>query len=117
MVNFMQSSFFNSKIEKKIFEDSSYFADSNIQLGQVLQNNQVKNILNNNNNASFSVTNSMDDISFSNSGISNNINLFGSTISHSKNDYKSLLEGKVNKKKSIKSVQTDMTDIKEVQIE
>jgi len=113
----MQSSFFNSKIEKKIFEDSSYFADSNIQLGQMLQNNQVKNILNNNNNASFSVTNSMDDISFSNSGISNNINLFGSTISHAKNDYKSLLEGKVNKKKSIKSVQTDMTDIKEVQIE
>ena len=59
-----QSSFRQSRIEKKIFEDSSYFADSNIQLGQMLQNNKVKNILNNNNNASFSVS-SMEDISFS----------------------------------------------------
>ena len=115
--SFMQSSFFNSKIEKKIFEDSSYFADSNIQLGQVLQNNQVKNILNKNNNASFSVTNSMEDISFSNSGISNNINIFGSTISHTKNDYKGFIDEKINKIKSIKTVKSDMTDIKEVQIE
>ena len=34
------------KKDKKIFEDSSLFADSNIQLGQCLQNNKVKNILN-----------------------------------------------------------------------
>ena len=94
------------KKDKKIFEDSSLFADSNIQLGQCLQNNKVKNILNPNNNATFSITNSisMDDISFSNSYISNNFNnLFGSI--KSKND------GKINKIKSIKS---DMAEVKEV---
>ena len=94
------------KKDKKIFEDSSLFADSNIQLGQCLQNNKVKNILNPNNNATFSITNSisMDDISFSNSNISNNFNnLFGSI--KSKND------GKINKIKSIKS---DMAEVKEV---
>ena len=95
-----QSSFRQSRIEKKIFEDSSYFADSNIQLGQMLQNNKVKNILNNNNNASFSVS-SMEDISFSNSNISNinNNNFFGS-INYSKNEFKSFIEGKINKIKS-----------------
>ena len=109
-----QSSFRQSRNEKKIFEDSSYFADSNIQLGQMLQNNKVKNILNNNNNASFSVS-SMEDISFSNSNISNinNNNFFGS-INYSKNEFKSFIEGKINKIKSIKS---DMTEVKELQIE
>ena len=94
------------KKDKKIFEDSSLFADSNIQLGQCLQNNKVKNILNPNNNATFSITNSisMDDISFSNSYISNNFNNLFSSIK-SKND------GKINKIKSIKS---DMAEVKEV---
>ena len=114
----VQSSFRQSRIEKKIFEDSSYFADSNIQLGQMLQNNKVKNILNNNNNASFSVT-SMEDISFSNSNISNNNynnNFFGS-INYSKNEFKSFIEGKINKIKSIKTMKSDMTEVKELQIE
>ena len=112
-----QSSFRQSRIEKKIFEDSSYFADSNIQLGQMLQNNKVKNILNNNNNASFSVS-SMEDISFSNSNISNinNNNFFGS-INYSKNEFKSFIEGKINKIKSIKTIKSDMTEVKELQIE
>ena len=115
----IQSSF---KKDKKIFEDSSIFADSNIQLGQCLQNNKVKNILNPNNNASFSVTNSvsMDDISLSNSYTSNNfnnMNLFGSVKSHSKNDIKNYLDGKLNKIKSIKTIKSDMSDIKEVQAE
>lgn len=112
-----QSSFRQSRIEKKIFEDSSYFADSNIQLGQMLQNNKVKNILNNNNNASFSVS-SMEDISFSNSNISNinNNNFFGS-INYSKNEFKSFIEGKTNKIKSIKTIKSDMTEVKELQIE
>lgn len=114
----VQSSFRQSRIEKKIFEDSSYFADSNIQLGQMLQNNKVKNILNNNNNASFSVT-SMEDISFSNSNISNNNynnNFFGS-LNYSKNEFKSFIEGKINKIKSIKTIKSDMTEVKELQIE
>jgi len=112
-----QSSFRQSRNEKKIFEDSSYFADSNIQLGQMLQNNKVKNILNNNNNASFSVS-SMEDISFSNSNISNinNNNFFGS-INYSKNEFKSFIEGKINKIKSIKTIKSDMTEVKELQIE
>ena len=112
-----QSSFRQSRIEKKIFEDSSYFADSNIQLGQMLQNNKVKNILNNNNNASFSVS-SMEDISFSNSNISNinNNNFFGS-INYSKNEFKSFIEGKINKIKSIKTMKRDMAEVKELQIE
>ena len=109
------------KKDKKIFEDSSIFADSNIQLGQCLQNNKVKNILNPNNNASFSITNSvsMDDISFSNSNTSNNfnINLFGSYKSHSKNDIKNYLDGKLNKIKSIKTIKSDMSEVKEVQAE
>ena len=105
----VQSSFRNSQIEKKFFEDSSYFADSNIQLGQMLQNNKVKNILNNNNNASFSVT-SMEDISFNNSALSNNNNLFNSTL-------KGFIEGKINKIKSIKSIKSDMTEVKELQNE
>ena len=105
----VQSSFRNSHIEKKFFEDSSYFADSNIQLGQMLQNNKVKNILNNNNNASFSVT-SMEDISFNNSALSNNNNLFNSTL-------KGFIEGKINKIKSIKSIKSDMTEVKELQNE
>ena len=109
------------KKEKKIFEDSSIFADSNIQLGQCLQNNKVKNILNPNNNATFSLTNSvsMDDISFSNSYISNNFNnnLFGSIISHSKNEHKNFIDGKLNKIKSIKTVRSDMSEVKEVQVE
>ena len=107
-----------SRIEKKIFEDSSYFADnSNIQLGQMLQNNKVKNILNNNNNASFSITNSMEDISFSNSCISNN-NIFNSTISHhGKNEFKNFMDSKINKIKSIKTIKSDMTEVKELQIE
>ena len=109
----IQSSFRTSRMDKKIFEDSSYFADSNIQLGQILQNNKVKNILNNNNNASFSVT-SMEDISFSNSNISNN--LFNSNLSY-KNDFKSFIEGKINKIKSIKSIKSDMSEVKELQIE
>ena len=114
----VQSSFRQSRIEKKIFEDSSYFADSNIQLGQMLQNNKVKNILNNNNNASFSVT-SMEDISFSNSNISNNNynnNFFGS-LNYSKNEFKSFIEGKINKIKSIKTIKSDMSEVKELQIE
>ena len=114
----IQTSF---KKDKKIFEDSSIFADSNIQLGQCLQNNKVKNILNPNNNASFSVTNtsSMDDISFSNSYMSNNfnMNLFGSVKSHSKNEMKNYLDGKLNKIKSIKTIKTDMSAVKEVQAE
>ena len=110
----IQSSFKTSRIEKKNFEDSSCFADSNILLGQVLQNNKVKNILNNNNNASFSVT-SMEDISFSNSAISNN--LFNSSLSYQKNEFKSFIEGKINKIKSIKSIKSDMTEVKEVQTE
>ena len=110
----LQSSFRQSRIEKK-FEDSSYFADSNVQLGQMLQNNKVKNILNNNNNASFSVS-SMEDISFSNSNISNNNNFFGS-INYSKNEFKSFIEGKINKIKSIKTIKSDMTEVKELQIE
>ena len=105
----VQSSFRNSQIEKKFFEDSSYFADSNIQLGQMLQNNKVKNILNNNNNASFSVT-SMEDISFNNSALSNNNNLFNSTL-------KGFIEGKINKIKSIKSIKRDMTEVTELQNE
>ena len=109
------------KKDKKIFEDSSIFADSNIQLGQCLQNNKVKNILNPNNNATFSLTNSvsMDDISFSNSYISNNFNnnLFGSIISHSKNEHKTFIDGKLNKIKSIKTVRSDMSEVKEVQVE
>lgn len=116
----IQSSLRTNK-DKKIFEDSSYFADSNIQLGQVLQNNKVKNILNNNNNASFSVTYSMEDVSFSNSHISNyNINLFGSYKSNARNDYKNLFDGKLNQLKSItsiKTIQTDMSEVKEVQAE
>ena len=112
----VQSSFRNSHIEKKFFEDSSYFADSNIQLGQMLQNNKVKNILNNNNNASFSVT-SMEDISFNNSALSNNNNLFNSNLNFSKNDLKSFIEGKINKIKSIKSIKSDMTEVKELQNE
>ena len=114
----IQTSF---KKDKKIFEDSSIFADSNIQLGQMLQNNKVKNILNSNNNASFSVTNSvsMDDISFSNSYTSNNFNnnLFGSVKSHSKNDLKNFIDGKLNKIKSIKTIKSDMSEVKEVQAE
>ena len=114
----IQTSF---KKDKNIFEDSSIFADSNIQLGQCLQNNKVKNILNPNNNASFSVTNtsSMDDISFSNSYMSNNfnMNLFGSVKSHSKNEMKNYLDGKLNKIKSIKTIKTDMSAVKEVQAE
>ena len=108
----IQSSFRQSRIEKKIFEDSSYFADSNVQLGQILQNNKVKNILNNNNNASFSVT-SMEDISFSNSVISNNNNFFGS-LNYSKNEFKSFIEGKI---KSIKTNKGEMAEVKELQIE
>ena len=111
----IQSSFRQSRIEKKIFEDSSYFADSNVQLGQILQNNKVKNILNNNNNASFSVT-SMEDISFSNSVISNNNNFFGS-LNYSKNEFKSFIEGKINKIKSIKTNKGEMAEVKELQIE
>ena len=91
----IQSSLRTTKGDKKFMEDSSYFADSNMQLGQVLQNNKVKNILNNNNNASFSVTNSMEDISFSNSHISNNNNnLFASYLSNTKNDYKNFFDTK-----------------------
>ena len=75
----------------------------------MLQNNKVKNILNNNNNASFSVT-SMEDISFNNSALSNNNNLFNSTL-------KSFIEGKINKIKSIKSIKSDMTEVKELQNE
>ena len=101
----IQTSFKQSRIEKKIFEDSSYFIDSNIQLGQMLQNNKVKNILNNNNNASFSVT-SMDDISFLNGNISNN-NLFGSQ-NFSKNEIKN---------KSIKQINSNMAEVKELQNE
>ena len=111
----IQSSFRQSRIEKKIFEDSSYFADSNVQLGQILQNNKVKNILNNNNNASFSVT-SMEDISFSNSVISNNNNFFGS-LNYSKNEFKSFIEGKINIIKSIKTNKGEMAEVKELQIE
>ena len=112
----VQSSFRQSRIEKKNFEDSSYFADSNIQLGQILQNNKVKNILNNNNNASFSVT-SMEDISFSNSNISNNNNNFFGSINYSKNEFKSFIEGKINKIKSIKTNKGEMDEVKELQIE
>ena len=101
----IQTSFKQSRIEKKIFEDSSYFIDSNIQLGQMLQNNKVKNILNNNNNASFSVT-SMEDISFLNGNISNN-NLFGSQ-NFSKNEIKN---------KSIKQINSNMAEVKELQNE
>ena len=101
----IQTSFKQSRIEKKIFEDSSYFVDSNIQLGQMLQNNKVKNILNNNNNASFSVT-SMEDISFLNGNISNN-NLFGSQ-NFSKNEIKN---------KSIKQINSNMAEVKELQNE
>ena len=118
----IQSSLRTTKGDKKIMEDSSYFADSNIQLGQVLQNNKVKNILNNNNNASFSVTNSMEDISFSNSHISNNNNLFASYLSNTKNDYKNFFDTKlihqiksIKSLKSIKTIQTDIPEIKEVQ--
>ena len=118
----IQSSLRTTKGDKKFMEDSSYFADSNMQLGQVLQNNKVKNILNNNNNASFSVTNSMEDISFSNSHISNNNNLFASYLSNTKNDYKNFFDTKlfhqiksIKSLKSIKTIQTDIPEIKEVQ--
>ena len=102
----IQTSFKQSRIEKKIFEDSSYLVDSNLQLGQMLQNNKVKNILNNNNNASFTVT-SMDDISFSNSTTSNN-NFFGPQQNFFKNEIKI---------KPIKTLLSDMEDIKELQTE
>jgi hypothetical protein len=83
----------------------------------MLQNNKVKNILNNNNNASFSITNSMEDVSFSNSYISNN-NIFNSTISHhGKNEFKNFMDSKINKIKSIKTIKSDMTEVKELQIE
>ena len=72
----------------------------------MLQNNKVKNILNNNNNASFSVT-SMDDISFSNSTTSNN-NFFGPQQNFFKNEIKI---------KPIKTLLSDMEDIKELQTE
>ena len=118
----IQSSLRTTKGDKKFMEDSSYFADSNMQLGQVLQKNKVKNILNNNNNASFSVTNSMEDISFSNSHISNNNNLFASYLSSTKNDYKNFFDTKlfhqiksIKSLKSIKTIQTDIPEIKEVQ--
>ena len=118
----IQSSLRTTKGDKKFMEDSSYFADSNMQLGQVLQNYKVKNILNNNNNASFSVTNSMEDISFSNSHISNNNNLFASYLSNTKNDYKNFFDTKlfhqiksIKSLKSIKTIQTDIPEIKEVQ--
>ena len=115
----IQSSLRTTKGEKKMMEDSSYFADSNIQLGQILQNNKVKNILNNDNNASFSVTFSMEDFSFTNSHISNNNNLFGSYISNAKNDYNNFFDSKLHHQikslKSVKTIQSDIPEVKEVQ--
>ena len=80
--------------------------ESEMQLGQVLANNKVVNILNNNNNASFSVSYTAEDnLSFSQSFMNNKINQ--SILSKGK----SINNININKNKNI------MPEVKEAQIE
>ena len=92
------------------FNDSYNFIgnDSGKQLGQILANYKVTNILNNNNNASYSISVTVEDSSFNGSGLGNN--LYSSTRSNKKNDFRNKVEMPLNK---IRTIQSDMPEVKE----
>ena len=92
-------------------------SDSATQLGQILANNKVVNILNNNNNASFSVSYTVEDssISLNQSYMNNKLNqsinkLIQSQISKGKN-INNINNIKINK------IQNNMPRVEEAQIE
>ena len=86
--------------------------ESGSQLGQILANNKVVNILNSTNNPLFSVTISNEDSSLTGSFTGNN--LYTSTLSTKKNEFKNIVEMNVNR---IKSMKTEMPVVKELQNE
>ena len=82
--------------------------NSGQKLGFILEKNEVINILNSQNNPSFSVTITGEDISLNGSVLSNNL----------KNDFINKNDNNIlNKIKTIKTIKSDMPEVKEEQIE
>ena len=88
-------------------------SDSTTQLGQILANNKVVNILNNNNNASFSVSYTVEDssISLTQSYVNNKLNQSINKLSQSQISRGKNINIKVNK------IQNNMPRVEEAQIE
>lgn len=99
------------KKSKNENNDSISGFGSSSQLGQILANNKVVNLLNSTNNAMFSITLSNDDSSFSGSVLGSNLH---SSISTKK--YENKNKGEINLNK-IKSMKNEMPEVKELQNE
>ena len=90
----------------QIDESNINMNESEMQLGQVLANNKVVNILNNNNNASFSISYTAEEnLSFSQSFMNNRLN------------QSILSRGKSINNININTIKNIMPEVKEVQIE
>ena len=87
--------------------------NNSYQLGQVLANNKVINLLNNNNNANYSISLSAEQNSSVNSSIYNN-NSNNSSISRGFYDFKNSANNNMRNKRS---KQTDMSEVIEAKIE
>ena len=104
----------HSQLNCLLNEESNNNINNNIsinsgqKLGHILEKNGVINLLNSQNNPSFSVTISGEDISLNGSVLSNNL----------KNDFINKSDHNIlNKIKSIKTIKSDMPEVKEEQIE
>ena len=109
-IDFLQKEDINYNINNNIIHDNEK------KLGHILEKNKVINILNSRNNASFSVTITGEDISLTGSFITNN--LYSSNKSNIKNEFVGGGDNNfLNKIKTIKTIKSDMPEIKEEQLE
>ena len=101
---------------------NNFNSESGTQLGQYLAKNKVVNILNNHNNASFSVSYTVDDnnISFNQSFMNNKINQSFNKINQSINKLNqtiNLPKGKTINNININKINNPMPEVEEAQIE
>ena len=109
-IDFLQKEDINYNINNNIIHDNEK------KLGHILEKNKVINILNSRNNASFSVTITGEDISLTGSFITNN--LYSSNKSNIKNEFVGGGDNNfLNKIKTIKTIKSDMPEVKEEQLE
>ena len=110
----------NSQKQYILNEDSNYLLNNSInndsgnKLGNILEKNKVINILNSRNNPSFSISYTSQDFSLNGSN-----KVFSSFKSNLKNDYlnKNDTISFLNKIKTVKTIKSDMPEVKEEQFE
>ena len=89
--------------------------ESDTQLGKILANNKVVNLLNSTNNPMFSISISNEESSLTSSFIGNN--LYSSNLFTKNNEFKKKGEINTNRIKSIKSLKSEMPTVNELQNE